>query len=136
MKKEVKNDTFKSFVVEGIVVGARRGRTRYSEDIKNRVDLKSDSIPYEEIHAFENSGAKLTPSWFKDKTGYINSASQYDIPVKDTRGKVIDFETWINDYNALGSKVKMSFTQKDTAIYPKAIKVIEDGEARDPFEDL
>lgn len=127
---------FKVFVVEGVVMGARRGRSKYSEDVKNRVDLKSENIPYDEIQAFDNVGAKMTPSWFKDKTGYINSASMYDIPVKNARGVVISFEDWINNYNALGATVKMSFTQKDGAIYPKAIKVITDGEARDPFEDL
>lgn len=134
------NETIKKetnvIVVEGIIVEARYGKTRYSEELKNRVALKSESIPYDKITAFENVGPRLTPSWFKDKTGYINVSSMYDIPVKDINNKVIDFDDWITEYNALGSKVKMSLTQKEGALYPKAIKVIEDGEERDPFEDL
>ena len=134
-KETVKKDS-NVIIIEGTVVEARIGKSRYSEDIKNRVALKSDSIPYDSITAFETVGAKLTPSWFKDKTGYINVSSMYDIPVKDIKDKIIDFDEWISEYNALGSKVKMSLTQKEGALYPKAIRVIENGEDRDPFEDL
>lgn len=123
-------------VVEGIIVEARHGKTRYSDELKNRVALKSETIPYDKITAFENVGPRLTPSWFKDKTGYLNVSSMYNIPVKDTKDKIIDFDDWISEYNALGSKVKMSLIQKEGALYPKAIKVIENGEERDPFEDL
>ena len=136
MAKETIKKEMSVIVVEGIIVEARHGKTRYSEELKNRVALKSDSIPYDKITAFENVGPRLTPSWFKDKTGYINVSSMYDIPVKDINDKIIDFDDWISEYNALGSKVKMSLTQKDGALYPKAIKVLENGEDRDPFEDL
>ena len=136
MAKETIKKEGNVVVVEGIIVEARHGKTRYSEELKNRVALKSDSIPYDKITAFENVGPRLTPSWFKDKTGYINVSSMYDIPVKDINNKIIDFDIWISEYNAFGSKVKMSLTQKEGALYPKAIKVIEDGEERDPFEDL
>lgn len=136
MAKETNKKESNIIIVEGIIVEARHGKTRYSEELKNRVALKSESIPYDKITAFENVGPRLTPSWYKDKTGYINVSSMYDIPVKDINNKVIDFDTWISEYNALGSKIKMSLTQKDGALYPKAIKVIEDGEERDPFEDL
>lgn len=136
MAKETIKKEMSVIVVEGIIVEARHGKTRYSEELKNRVALKSDSIPYDKITAFENVGSRLTPSWFKDKTGYLNVSSMYDIPVKDINDKIIDFDDWISEYNALGSKVKMSLTQKDGALYPKAIKVLENGEDRDPFEDL
>lgn len=136
MAKETIKKEMGVIVVEGIIVEARHGKTRYSEELKNRVALKSDSIPYDKITAFENVGSRLTPSWFKDKTGYINVSSMYDIPVKDINDKIIDFDDWISEYNALGSKVKMSLTQKDGALYPKAIKVLENGEDSDPFEDL
>lgn len=136
MAKETIKKEMNVIVVEGIIVEARHGKTRYSEELKNRVALKSDSIPYDKIAAFENVGSRLTPSWFKDKTGYLNVSSMYDIPVKDINDKIIDFDVWISEYNALGSRVKMSLIQKDGALYPKAIKVLENGEDRDPFEDL
>ena len=135
-KKEQDTSNLKVIVIEGVVTEARVGKTRFSDTEKYRVGIKSDSVPYDEIHAFDKSGAKLTPKWFKDKTGYINLASVYTIPVKNAKGSEIDFETWLDDYNALGATVRISINQKDGALYPKAIKVLEDGEARDPFEDL
>ena len=135
-KKDQDTSNLLTIVIEGTVTEARFGKTRFSDVEKYRVGIKSEMIPYDEIHAFDKSGAKLTPKWFKDKTGYINLASVYKIPVKNSKGSIIDFETWISDYNALGSTVRISINQKDGAIYPKAIKVLEDGEARDPFEDL
>lgn len=130
------NDKFKTFVINGIITQAKNGRSKFDEEVKNRICIKSENIPYEEIHAYDNSGAKLTPKWFKERTGYINLTSLYDIPVKDSKGRIIEFEAWLDDYNVIGSEVNVSIIQKDGCIYPKAIKVITDGEARDPFEDL
>ena len=134
--QDTDNKELEVLIIEGVVTEARIGKTRFSDTEKYRVSLRSDSIPYDNIHAFDKSGAKLTPKWFKDKSGYINLASLYPIPVKNSKGSEIDFDTWIRDYNSLGSTIKISVIQKDGALYPKALKVIEDGEARDPFEDL
>ena len=130
------DNKFKTFVINGVITQAKNGRSKFDDEVKNRICIKSENIPYEEIHAYDNSGAKLTPKWFKEKTGYINLTSIYDIPVKDSHGRIISFEEWLNNYNTIGSEVTASIIQKDGGIYPKAIKVITDGEARDPFEDL
>ena len=134
-KQEVKK--MNNIIVEGTIVSARFGSTKFDDNNKYRIAIESDSIDYDSIHAYDNVGSKLTPTWFKDKTGYINLSSIYDIPIQDVNGKRIDFEEWIGeDYNALGSKVKVSIKQKEGALYPIAIKVIEEGEERDPFEGL
>lgn len=134
-KQEVKK--MNNIIVEGTIVSARFGSTKFDDNNKYRIAIESDSIDYDSIHAYDNVGSKLTPTWFKDKTGYINLSSIYDIPVMDVTGKKIDFEDWLSDgYNALGSKVKVSIKQKEGALYPIAIKVIEEGEERDPFEGL
>lgn len=130
------NKELKTIVIEGVVTEARYGKTRFSEIEKYRVGIKCDNIPYDDIHAFDTSGSKLTPKWFKDKTGYINLASVYSIPVKNSKGSEIDFDDWISEYNALGAQIRISIIQKEGAVYPKAIKVIQDGEDRDAFEDL
>ena len=136
MKKEAKK-AMNNIIVEGTIVSARFGSTKFDDNNKYRIAIESDSIDYDSIHAYDNVGSKLTPSWFKDKTGYINLSSIFDIPIQDVNGKRIDFEEWIGeDYNALGSKVKVSIKQKEGALYPIAIKVIEEGEERDPFEGL
>jgi hypothetical protein len=54
----------------------------------------------------------------------------------DAGGKKISFDDWMENYNVLGSIVKISIKQKDGAVYPEAIKVLEDGEERDPFADM
>lgn len=134
-KQEVKK--MNNIIVEGTIVSARFGSTKFDDNNKYRIAIESDSIDYDSIHAYDNVGSKLTPTWFKDKTGYINLSSIYDIPVMDVTGKKIDFEDWLSDgYNALGSRVKVSIKQKEGALYPIAIKVIEEGEERDPFEGL
>ena len=134
--QDTQEKELKVVVVEGIITEARFGKSRFNDTEKYRVGIKCDSIPHDEIKAFDKSGSRLTPKWFKDKTGYINLSSVYTIPVKDAKGREIDFETWIGDYNALGSAVRVSIIQKEGAVYPKAIKVLADGEARDAFEDL
>ena len=136
MKKEAKK-AMNNIIVEGTIVSARFGSTKFDDNNKYRIAIESDSIDYESIHAYDNVGSKLTPTWYKDKTGYINLSSIYDIPVMHVAGKKIDFEDWLSDdYNALGSKVKVSIKQKEGALYPIAIKVLEEGEERDPFEGL
>lgn len=136
MEKDQEN-LLQTLKVQGTVVSARYGTTRFDESAnKYRVAINSDSIPYDDIHAYDNSGSKLTPSWLKERTGYINLASIYSIPIMDTKGKKIDFEDWLENYNVIGSTVIVKIKQKDGAIYPEAIKVLEDGEERDPFADM
>ena len=137
MKKQEAKKVMNNIIVEGTIVSARFGSTKFDDNNKYRIAIESDSIDYDSIHAYDNVGSKLTPTWFKDKSGYINLSSIFDIPIQDVNGKRIDFEEWISeDYNALGSKVKVSIKQKEGALYPIAIKVIEEGEERDPFEGL
>lgn len=123
-------------IIEGTVVTARYGATKFDETNKYRISLRCDNLDYDAIHAYDNVGPKLTPAWLKNRDGYINLSSIYEIPIKDALGKLIDFETWVSEYNALGAKVKVSIKQKDGAIYPQALMVLEDGEDRDPFEGM
>lgn len=138
MKEQVEKEMkeLKTLLIEGVIVSCRYGSTKFDDTNKYRFAIKSDSIPYDDIHAYDNVGAKLTPSWMKEKDGYINCSSIYDVPVMDTRLKKISFTDWMENYNTIGSKVLVKIKQKDGAIYPEAIKVLEDGEERDPFKDM
>lgn len=138
MKEQVEKEMkeLKTLLIEGVIVSCRYGSTKFDDTNKYRFAIKSDSIPYDDIHAYDNVGAKLTPSWMKEKDGYINLSSIYDVPVMDTRLKKISFTDWMENYNTIGSKVLVKIKQKDGAIYPEAIKVLEDGEKRDPFKDM
>lgn len=137
-----KNESVKGkeiVIVEGTVVNARVGTSRFDENVKNRISLKCEptTLDYAKFEkAYENSGARLTPNWVKEKDGYINLSSKFDIPCKDTRGKVITFEEFTEKTTALGSKVKLSLTIKEGAVYPVAFKILEEGEEINPFEGL
>lgn len=130
----MKSNTY--LIIEGTVVSAKYGATKFDSDNKYRLALESDSIPYDDITAYESVGSKMTPSWFKDKTGYINLNSIYNIPVADIDDNKIDFDNWIESGTATGSKVKVKVKQKEGAIYPIAIRVIEEGEKVDLFSDF
>lgn len=132
--QEVTNNS--TFIIEGIIIEARVGRSRYSEDIKSRIAIKSDAIPYDSITAYQDAGPRMTPAWFKDKSGYINASSRFNIPVLNDKGRELSFEDWIETGIAIGSKVRAKFTQKEGAIYPVAIMVLENGEKIDPFEGM
>lgn len=126
-------------IVEGIVVSARIGTSRFDDNVKNRISLKCEptTLDYAKFEkAYENSGSRLTPNWVKNKDGYINLSSKFDIPCKDLRGKVITFEEFTEKTTSLGSKVNMSLSIKDGAVYPVAFKILEEGEEINPFEGL
>lgn len=133
-KDELKKE--KKVIIEGIIIKAKYGATKFDDNNKYRITIKSDNIPFDEITAFENVGPKMTPSWYKDRGEYINLASIYSIPIQTPQGKRIDFDDWLDSEVAIGSTVKCSIRQKDGAVYPMAIKVLEDGEPYDPFIDM
>lgn len=87
--------------------------------------------------AYEDTHEKFVPRWFKEKDGYINLKSNFDIPVLTTNDEETTLVDLINESPTLiGSKVNISLTLADGAVYPNAIKIIEDGEVKNPFEGL
>lgn len=135
-QKKEQNKVMENVIVEGVIVSARYGSTKFDDRNKYRFSIKSDNIPYDEIVAYEGVGTKMTPAWFINQDGYINLASIYSIPVLNSEGIKTETDAWFNTDNVIGSKVRVSIRQKDGAVYPVAIKVLEDGEERDPFKDL
>lgn len=133
---ETVDETVDTLIIEGVVISAYVGKSRFSDQEKSRLAIQSDSIPYDQITAFNDSGNKLTPAWFKERNGYMNLASVYNIPVKDLKNKEITFEEFTQRDTAIGSKIRLAIIQRDGAIYPKAFKILEEGSPRDPFEGL
>lgn len=118
----------------------RTKRFTYNNDqLETTLSLFSED---EEIYsklasAYEDTHEKFVPRWFKEKNGYINLKSNYDIPVLTTNDEETTLVDLINESPTLiGSKVNISLTLSDGAIYPNAIKIIEDGEVKNPFEGL
>lgn len=136
---ETKNTESKKeniLIIRGVnVVRAYFGGTKYNPTEKNHVTIKGN-IPYDSITAFEKSGSKLTPRWFKDREGYMNLSSVFNIPVLTNTNHQIEFSEWISEYNTVGASVNVKVIQKDGALYPVAIQVLEDGEEINPFEGM
>lgn len=131
---ETKKDNI--LIIRGVkVVRAYFGGTKYNPTEKNHVTIKGD-IPYDSITAFEKSGAKLTPTWFKNRDGYMNLASVFDIPVLTYTNKQIKFADWIAEYNTVGATINVKVIQKEGVVYPVAIQVLEDGEEINPFDGM
>ena len=115
-------------------------RFTYNNDqLETTLSLFSEN---EEIYsklasAYEDTHEKFVPRWFKEKNGYINLKSNYDIPVLTTNDEETTLVDLINESPTLiGSKVNISLTLADGAIYPNAIKIIEEGEVKNPFDGL
>lgn len=133
------NETTKKkerIIFTGVCTRAVTGKTKFSETIKNQLTILSEDFPYDKVHAYDNVGAKLTPTWYKEKNGYINLSSIYDIPVKTSNNRKATFAEWLDNGLCVGSKLKVSITEKDGAIYPVAVVVETDGEPFDPFEGM
>lgn len=136
MAKAKEAKKHETLVVKGIVKKAYTGKTKFSEDVKNRITIYSEDFPYTEITAYDDQPDKLTPGWFKDQEGYCNLASGFDVEVMNSAGKQISFEEWVNNYDTHNAEVTVKIRQKDGAVYPVAIKVYKDGEPVDNFGDM
>ena len=136
MAKAKETKKHETIVVKGIVKKAYTGKTKFSEDVKNRITIYSEDFPYTDITAYDDQPDKLTPGWFKDQEGYCNLASGFDVDVMNSSGKQISFEDWVNNYYTHNAEVTVKIRQKDGAVYPVAIKVYKDGEPVDNFGDM
>lgn len=136
MAKTKEAKKHETIVVKGIVKKAYTGKTKFSEDVKNRITIYSEDFPYTEITAYDDQPDKLTPGWFKDQEGYCNLASGFDVDVMNSSGKQISFEDWVNNYDTHNAEVTVKIRQKDGAVYPVAIKVYKDGEPVDNFDNM
>ena len=135
-ERKMSNEKMEYLTFTAKVVRAFFGATRYDKDECNRITVHSDDMPYTDIWAYDDCGSKYTPSWLKDANGYMNLKSNFDIPVKDVRGRKISFDDWIESGTTTGAMVKIKIRQKEGAIYPMAVKILQDGENVDPFEDM
>ena len=98
---------------------------------------------------YEHTADKWIPKWFKDKSG-ITLKSAYNIPVQIADENAIDLE----EIKAKSDKCILSFSDfvkrgyiegarcfiqcniKESAIYPKAVRIMCDGKEYDPFKDF
>lgn len=87
-------------------------------------------------NVFKEVGKKYIPNWFKEQSGEMFLKSRYNFKVLTTDEVETDFKSWVENGTTQNSKIRLKVVLKDGIIYPKAIKVIENGEQLDLFSDM
>ena len=105
-------------------------------EYKILVDGLSDDDYLALDEVFKDVGKKYIPNWFKEKNGEMFLKSRYDFGVLTTEETKVKFSEWVESGTTIGSKIRLKVVLKDGIIYPKAIKIIEDGEQKDLFSDM
>ena len=99
----------------------------------------NDSKKKELQEAFKDAGKNFTPAWVKKFEGYVNLATEYDLPCRDLDGKDHDsIEEFIKAENFpyMGAEVKCSLNVKEGAVYPSAIVFLSEGTPYNPFGEF
>ena len=89
--------------------------------------------------AFKEAGKKFTPDWVKNFSGYVNLATEFELPCKDLDGERHDsIETYLREskFPYLGAEVKASLNVKEGAVYPNSIIFLSEGKPYDPFAEF
>ena len=142
MAKQTKNNSetkrHETIIVKGQLKKAYIGKTKFSEDVKNRITLFNPDLDYNLITAYDDQPDKLTPGWYKEAEGYINLSSTFDIPVQGLKGEKLTFEEFLEEssYNPHNAVVAVKIRQKDGRCYPVVIKMYVDGEEIAEFEGM
>lgn len=123
-------------VIKCKVVRAFVGETKYDKKVANRITVFSEEMPYDEIWAYDECGAKYTPSWLKDANGYMNLKSNFDIDVQGVDGTKMSFDDWLEEGRTRGAEITIKVKQTAGAIYPVCIKVYADGDEDTSFDDM
>lgn len=126
----------KIFDVQVKLAYGKYNESKDTTEFKILVDglTDDDYKSFEEV--FKEVGKKYVPNWFKEQNGEMFLKSRYDFGVLTTDETKTKFSEWVESGTTIGSKIRLKVVLKDGVIYPKAIKVIEDGEQKDLFSDM
>lgn len=89
--------------------------------------------------AFKDAGKNFTPAWIKKFDGYVNTATEYDLPCRDLEGNEHQsIEDWITDskFPYMGAEVKLSIDVKEGAVYPRALIFLTEGKPFNAFAEF
>lgn len=99
----------------------------------------SDKKMKELKEAFKEAGKKFTPAWIQNFEGYVNLATEFDLPCMDLNENQHDsIEDFITDekFPYLGAEVKASINVKEGAVYPNSIVFLSEGKPYNPFSEF
>ena len=89
--------------------------------------------------AFKDAGKNFTPAWVKKFEGYVNLATEFELPCKDLEGNEHEsVEEYIKEskFPYMGAEVKASINVKDGAVYPNSLIFLSEGKPYNPFSEF
>ena len=103
-------------------------------------EVKLSDEKMKEIQAaFQDAGKNFTPAWVKKFEGYVNLATEFELPCKDLEGNEHEsVEEYIKEskFPYMGAEVKVSLNVKDGAVYPNSIIFLTEGKPYNPFSEF
>lgn len=132
-------------IIKGKIIEAKRASKEFGKrksEEKYWISLAdvilTDSQKEELQNAFKDAGKNFTPGWIKDFKGYVNVATQYEIPFRDIEG--VEYSSLeaaqTTGFKWMGAEVKMSLNVKEGAVYPKSIVFLTEGAAVNAFAEF
>ena len=121
---------------DGTIVKSTHVLTLYADDT-----LKIDGAPVDKFWEFidkfyAGKPAKYVPKWVKDKDKVVLK-STYNVPVMTVKDeKRYSFSEYVERGMIRGASVHIKVNVKESALYPVAFQVLEDGEEYDAFADF
>ena len=133
-------------VIKGKLITCKRQVKEFKgKDIKEKLYVTlaevtlSDSKKKELNEAFKDAGKNFTPAWVKKFEGYVNLATEYELPCRDLEGNDHDsIEEYIKEsgFPYMSAEVKCSINIKEGAVYPSAIVFLSEGKPYNPFAEF
>ena len=131
-------------IVKGKLITCKRevktfgGKEQKEKLYVTLAEVELDKKKLEKITAsFAEVGKKFTPEWVKNFGGYVNLATEFELPYMDIDGnKYTSIEPDLGTLKWMGAEVEACINIKEGAIYPVSLKFVTEGKAFDPFAEF
>ena len=133
-------------VIKGKLITCKRESKEFKGKVSKEklyvtlADVKLSKEKMSEIQdAFKDAGKNFTPAWVKKFEGYVNLATEFELPCKDLEGNEHEsIEDYIKEskFPYMGAEVKASLNVKDGAVYPNSIIFLTEGKLYNPFAEF
>lgn len=133
-------------IIKGKLIACKRTEKEFKGKIQKEklyVTLAEVKLSDEKLtelkEAFKDAGNKFTPSWIKKFEGYVNLATEFELPCIDLDGDKHDsVEDFIKNekFPWISAECKVSVNIKEGALYPNSIKFLSEGKQFDAFAEF
>lgn len=133
-------------VIKGKLITCKRESKEFKGKVSKEklyvtlADVKLSKEKMSDIQdAFKDAGKNFTPAWVKKFEGYVNLATEFELPCKDIAGnEYVSVEDFIKNekFPYMGAEVKASINVKDGAVYPNSLIFLSEGKPYNPFAEF